>query len=125
MDHSFPFATTLDLSPLVDFWREVATDDDNPWSALGRSILERVEGVPEFAGPLDDPARLQGLDASVEALLMAFRSPTQSGRVAALGTQTLLRFWYYGDPFPNTYYLKVSGIPFKTGRCHSLAALCC
>lgn len=28
-----------------------------------------------------------------------------------LGGQTLLRLWYYGDILPNTYYLKLGGIP--------------
>lgn len=28
-----------------------------------------------------------------------------------LGTQTLLRYWYYGAWLPNTYYLKVEGFP--------------
>lgn len=32
--------------------------------------------------------------------------------VAFLGGQTLLRFWYYGELLPNTYYLKVTGAPF-------------
>lgn len=29
--------------------------------------------------------------------------------VGLLGVQTLFRIWYYHDPLPNTYYLKVSG----------------
>ncbi len=28
-----------------------------------------------------------------------------------LGGQTLFRYWYYGDFFPNTYYLKMTGYP--------------
>lgn len=28
------------------------------------------------------------------------------------GVQTLFRFWYFGDVFPNTYYLKLVGYPF-------------
>ena len=31
--------------------------------------------------------------------------------VAFIGGQTLLRFWYYGELLPNTYYLKVTGAP--------------
>ena len=31
--------------------------------------------------------------------------------VIAVAVQTLLRYYYYGDIFPNTYYLKVTGIP--------------
>ena len=32
--------------------------------------------------------------------------------------QTLLRCWYYGDPLPNTYYLKMTGYPvlLRMGR---------
>lgn len=29
-----------------------------------------------------------------------------------LGSQTLFRMVYYGDPLPNTYYLKMTGYPF-------------
>lgn len=29
--------------------------------------------------------------------------------VVCLGGQTLFRLWYYGDPLPNTYYLKMTG----------------
>jgi hypothetical protein len=28
-----------------------------------------------------------------------------------IGGQTLLRWWYYGDVLPNTYYLKMTGFP--------------
>ncbi|HEU4891915.1 MAG TPA: hypothetical protein VFT47_10215 [Vicinamibacterales bacterium] len=31
---------------------------------------------------------------------------------AAVLVQTLFRLWYYGDVFPNTYYLKMTGVPF-------------
>jgi hypothetical protein len=31
--------------------------------------------------------------------------------VAACAAQTLFRLWYYGDLLPNTYYLKVTGVP--------------
>ncbi len=37
---------------------------------------------------------------------------------AFVGAETLFRLWYFGDPLPNTYYLKVTGIPamMKTTR---------
>ena len=31
--------------------------------------------------------------------------------IAFLASQTLFRLWYYGDPLPNTYYLKMGGLP--------------
>ena len=38
--------------------------------------------------------------------------------VLFLVVQTLLRVWYFGDPLPNTYYLKMAGIPvwMRVGR---------
>lgn len=30
--------------------------------------------------------------------------------VVSLGVQTAVRLWYYGDPLPNTYYLKLTGV---------------
>jgi hypothetical protein len=32
--------------------------------------------------------------------------------VAAGAAQTIFRLWYYGDILPNTYYLKMTGVPF-------------
>lgn len=37
-----------------------------------------------------------------------------------LGGQTLLRFWYYGEWLPNTYYLKVVGAPLWFRVAHGL-----
>ena len=39
---------------------------------------------------------------------------------ASLGMQTLLRFWYYGDLLPNTYHLKLAGIPLLVRVGHGL-----
>ena len=35
-----------------------------------------------------------------------------------VGLQTALRLWYYGDPLPNTYYLKMTGypLPYRLSR---------
>jgi hypothetical protein len=35
-----------------------------------------------------------------------------------VGAQTAFRFWYYGDILPNTYYLKMTGVPLavRMGR---------
>jgi len=32
--------------------------------------------------------------------------------LCAVAGQTLFRLWYYGDFLPNTYYLKMTGVPF-------------
>jgi hypothetical protein len=39
------------------------------------------------------------------------------------GAQTLLRLWYYGDVLPNTYYLKMTGVPLMLRISRGLAAL--
>ncbi len=58
--------------------------------------------------------------AVVAAFLFALQ-PRQRWRNAAaaatvlalvLGLETLFRLAYYGDPLPNTYYLKVAGVPW-------------
>ena len=51
-NEAFPFATTLDFSPLVDFWRDVASDPRNRWHSLAQTVVQRVETVPELNGPL-------------------------------------------------------------------------
>ena len=79
----FPFATTLDLSPLVDFWRDHAADSNSRWRALAHQILDEVEGIPELTGPLNDPARLEPHKRSVEALMSAFASPLADRRFIA------------------------------------------
>jgi Ca-activated chloride channel family protein len=53
-DFRFPFATVLDFSPLVDFWRGQAADPESVWSALATEVLAQVEGVPELTGPVED-----------------------------------------------------------------------
>ncbi|MBI3258860.1 MAG: hypothetical protein HYZ54_05230 [Ignavibacteriae bacterium] len=34
--------------------------------------------------------------------------------ISSVGIQTAFRYWYYGDPLPNTYYLKMAAIPLIT-----------
>ena len=56
MTNTFPFATTLDMSPVVDFWRGHAQDEQSRWNAIAQTVVAKVEGVPELSGPIDDPA---------------------------------------------------------------------
>ncbi len=80
---AFPFATTLDFSPLVDFWRDVASDPRNRWHSLAQTVVQRVETVPELNGPLDTAERLAAHRPDVELLMSAFMSPSNDGLVAA------------------------------------------
>lgn len=43
--------------------------------------------------------------------------------VAFMTAQTLLRFWYFGEMFPNTYYLKLTGFPTVPRIMHGLLVL--
>jgi hypothetical protein len=81
--YRFPFATTLDLSPLVEFWRDGAADPKSRWHALAKNVLERVEGVPELNGAVDGPERLETHQGDVERLMSAFMSPSNDQLVAA------------------------------------------
>jgi hypothetical protein len=73
-------------------------------------------------------ATLVRVDASVifcssVALLALFRSGSsqttprlgQQSACRLLAGQTILRYWYYGELLPNTYYLKMTGIPLVSG----------
>jgi hypothetical protein len=71
----FPFTTTLDLSPLVDFWSELAADPDSRWYTQARNVLERVESVPELNGPIDGAGRLEAHQSEVQHLMSAVMSP--------------------------------------------------
>jgi len=39
--------------------------------------------------------------------------PLAVGSIAALAGTTAFRLWYYDRPFPNTYYLKLEGVPLS------------
>jgi arabinofuranosyltransferase len=41
----------------------------------------------------------------------------------ACGVQTAIRLWYYGDLAPNTYYLKIAGIPWTVRAIRGLWVL--
>jgi GAF domain-containing protein len=83
MEKNFPFATTLDFSPLVDFWRTHAEDPKSRWYSLAQTVLDQVQGVPELNGPLDDPERLQAVRGGVELLMSAFMSPSNEHLAAS------------------------------------------
>lgn len=78
-----PFATALDFSPLVDFWREQAADPESSWSPLAHEVLEQVEGIPELTGPVDSPDRLVGHQQGIERLMTAFSAPLGKKRLMA------------------------------------------
>jgi hypothetical protein len=79
--------------------------DWRPYAVLGFGTLVRFDMAVPFLAVLlvmlffDKAHRRQHLVYGLGIL------------AGALGSQTLLRLWYYGEPLPNTYYLKVAGIP--------------
>ena len=70
-DIRFPFSTVLDFSPLVDFWREQATDPESPRSTLASEVLDQVEGIPELTGPVEAPEQLEAHQEGIESLMTA------------------------------------------------------
>lgn len=85
-------------------------DNFSPWPyvILGLGTLVRIDlAVPYlvillFLSLFDAPNRARHILWGT-GLLVLF-----------LGSQTLLRYVYYGNPLPNTYYLKMAGFPIIT-----------
>ncbi len=47
----FPFRTSLDLTPLLEFWR-ARCEDPNPWTAMyAKELVRDAERRPELFGP--------------------------------------------------------------------------
>jgi GAF domain len=84
MAQNFPFDTTLDFSPLVEFWRAHAEDSASRWNALAQTIVTQVEDIPELNGPLSDTTGLLNLRAEVELLMSAFMSPSTDELAASV-----------------------------------------
>jgi len=77
-----------------------------PYLILGIGTLVRVDMAVPYLAILAflfiaDPTNRKRHLAWGGGLFLAF-----------ILSQTAFRFWYYGDPLPNTYYLKVTGVPF-------------
>ncbi len=76
-----------------------------PYLLLGVATLARLDALVIllvmglFLALADAPHRWRHL-AAVALTVALF-----------IGGQTLLRWWYYGDLLPNTYYLKMTGFP--------------
>lgn len=87
-----------------------------PYLWLGLATLIRPDGVVLLAALglsmafLDQPNRRRHL-GSLAASLIVF-----------VGIQTAFRWLYYGDPLPNTYYLKMTGYPLLLRWCAGAVA---
>ena len=118
----FTFTATLGWTAYLDEHNanEPATDGPPAQSAIGRfpwsgvwfalSALTRPEGVLLFG--------LAGLHWLSHLLWLERRRPTVRdglwiiGFVAVFAPYNAWRWWYYGWPFPNTYYVKAGGLSF-------------
>lgn len=85
--------------------REAGRFTSRPYWILAFSTLVRIDMAVPYLVMLGFAVLLQGSECKRHltwglSLLIAF-----------LGAQTLFRLAYYGVPLPNTYYLKVGGLP--------------
>ena len=94
----------------LDSWESEATPW-RLWVLLGATTLIRPDMVV-FAGVI-------ALAVAIGHRRRVAMLSTSAVLVGALvAGETAFRLWYFGDPLPNTYYLKVTGIPalMKTSR---------
>jgi hypothetical protein len=84
---------------------------------LGASTFLRLDMVVPLAGV--------AIFLAVCDPVNRWRHLTWSAAVLAvfIGAQTALRFWYYGEIVPNTYYLKLTGFPLLIRMGHGLFVL--
>ncbi len=64
-------------------------------------VIAAIAWIGAVTGPAGGEALLQRLGPAAVVALAVF---------ATVAAHTAFRVWYYGDPLPNTYYLKVSGV---------------
>lgn len=87
------------------------------WLLLGATTLVRPDMITFAAVVL----------AAIAVASKQWRSAFLGGVIVAafVTAETAFRIWYFGDPLPNTYYLKVTGVPalMKTTRGLMVAAL--
>jgi hypothetical protein len=88
------------------------------WVALPLAlmVLTRVDGVM-YAGILAAGAWLHATDVSLARRAFPFAAV-----VSTFAAQTAFRFLYYGDLLPNTFYVKVGGVPLQMGIDYLLSA---
>ena len=65
-----PIRSVFSLEPLLDFWRRLAETSESPVRRhLGRTILEKVEQVPELRGDIEDLGLIEEHRSLVELML--------------------------------------------------------
>ena len=81
------------------------------WLALTLAliVLTRVDGIM-YAGILAAGAWFRAAGASYPRRVLPLTAVA-----SAFAAQTTLRLLYYGDFLPNTYYVKVGGVPLRMG----------
>lgn len=92
-----------------------------PWTAcalFGMATLVRIDA----AGPCG-AAWLAALLVAPPLARKRFAIAGLAAFVTGLGAQTLFRIAYFGDPLPNTYYLKMEGFPALSRMGHGLGAM--
>jgi hypothetical protein len=110
----------LALMVTVAAWQAIRTAKNGRFRSwlyllLGLATLVRIDMVVPFIVIV---AYLVWMDAPNRQRHLLWGLATL---VFFLGGQTLLRFWYYGEWLPNTYYLKVVGAPVWFRVAHGLA----
>jgi hypothetical protein len=94
----FPFKTRLSLVHLIDFWETQSRDENSPYAAMARVIVEELESAPELRQAIDDMSVLDGHRELVDLMMTAMVPPARRDDYFAMAVKPFGDVPFYESP---------------------------